>query len=59
MHAEALPGIMLIIGDKREICLVSAEPGRTITESKTTTKTQVLAGGLQKERIIRPAGTPR
>ncbi len=26
MHAEALPGIMLIIGDQREICLVSAEP---------------------------------
>jgi hypothetical protein len=26
MHAEALPGIMLIIGDRRRICLVSAEP---------------------------------
>ncbi|HEV2248604.1 MAG TPA: Mov34/MPN/PAD-1 family protein [Terriglobia bacterium] len=26
MHAEALPGIMLIIGDRREFCLVSAEP---------------------------------
>jgi hypothetical protein len=26
MHAEALPAIMLIVGDRRKLCLVSAEP---------------------------------
>ena len=26
MHAEALPGIMLIVGDRRKLCFVSAEP---------------------------------
>jgi hypothetical protein len=45
MHAEALPGIMLIIGDRREICLVSAEPSSPRTEPKTNTKPKVRASG--------------
>ena len=45
MHAEALPGIMLIIGDRREIRLVSAEPGSPRTVPKIKTKARVLAGG--------------
>jgi hypothetical protein len=45
MHAEALPGIMLVIGDKREICLVSAEPRSRRTGPKIKTKARVLAGG--------------
>ena len=45
MHAEALPGIMLIIGDRREICLVSAEPRSRRTGPKIKTKARVLAGG--------------
>jgi hypothetical protein len=34
MHAETLPGIMLIIGDCRRLCLVAAEPGATKTACK-------------------------